>query len=123
MDSYQLEADRLRKIFREGGETAFQLAVYESWNWPYAHGQLFGYCTSDYNDFIGGVYCGCLTQVKAGRDRAQTEEVTQMIRGDERIPKNYQHITHPDQLAVFVEWQRKLDALWGREVKEEWKGA
>ncbi len=53
-------------------------------------------------------HCGCLTHIACGYMEAQTEELTQAIRNDPRIPGDSEYITL-DDLPVFAEWQRRLD--------------
>jgi hypothetical protein len=52
--------------------------------------------------------CGCLTQVKGGDAPAWTDELTQHIRQDPRIPEHPNEITK-ENLVAFAEWQRFLD--------------
>lgn len=54
--------------------------------------------------------CGCLTQVVDRTFRAPTNELTDAIRADLRIPRDPEDIS-PEDLEVFAEWQRKLDAM------------
>ena len=56
-------------------------------------------------------YCGCLTQIRAG-SKGPTPELTAAIRAAHRIPSDECEIT-VDDLPVFAEWQRKIDALNG----------
>jgi hypothetical protein len=59
--------------------------------------------------------CGCLTQIRCGL-LGPTPEITEAIRADHRIPYDEREIT-VDDLPVFAEWQRKIDAL-NKEPKE-----
>lgn len=52
--------------------------------------------------------CGCLTQVRNRDCVAWTEELTQAIQADDRIPGDVVRITAED-LPVFAEWQRRID--------------
>ena len=52
---------------------------------------------------------GCLTQIRCG-SIGPTPEITAAIRADDRIPTNENEITVED-LPVFAEWQRRIDAL------------
>lgn len=72
--------------------------------------------------------CGCLTQIRKDRKtpqylpmfKAQTEELTAAIQADARIPEEDYEIK-PEHLAVFAEWQRRLDKELNRKpprVKE-----
>ena len=56
--------------------------------------------------------CGCLTQVRSGIRRAPTDELTDRIRADDRIPRQPEDITI-GSLPVFAEWQRRLDRALG----------
>lgn len=64
-----------------------------------------------------GPDCGCLTQVRTTdvdfAMRAPTLELTEAIRADRRIPSGEEDIT-VDDLPVFAEWQRKIDAMYER---------
>lgn len=59
-----------------------------------------------------GQYCGCLTQIRLSPSvyPAPTDELTNAIASDDRIPKCPTDITVAD-LPVFAEWQRRLDAM------------
>ena len=52
---------------------------------------------------------GCLTQIRCGL-WGPTPEITWGIRADHRIPYDESKITVED-LPVFAEWQRRIDAL------------
>ncbi len=54
--------------------------------------------------------CGCLTQIRDMCANAPTESLTEAIRSDNRIPSDEFDIT-VDELPVFAEWQRTLDAM------------
>ncbi len=62
-----------------------------------------------------GLHCGCLTQIHDDPDRygAWTPELTKEIVADDRIPT--QPGITPENLPVFAEWQRKVDAALNRE--------
>lgn len=62
---------------------------------------------------VTGPGCGCLTQVRLGTSEAPTPGLTASIRADYRIPRDEEDITVED-LHVFAEWQRKIDAMYGR---------
>lgn len=51
---------------------------------------------------------GCITMIRDGSYEAQTSELTEAIRADERIPGDAKDITKK-HLPVFAEWQRRLD--------------
>lgn len=61
----------------------------------------------------GDLYCGCLTQVRAGKHRAFTHKLTRAILADERIPLHGREIT-VDHLPIFAGWQRRIDQVLGR---------
>jgi hypothetical protein len=81
--------------------------IYDAWGNPFLHkgGCLFQFCNANgYNAII----CGCLTQIRRGGYAAETEELTEEIRNDERIPSSALDI-RAEHLPVFAEWQRRLD--------------
>ncbi len=81
--------------------------------WGYGGG-IFGFATKTRQTVNSdGNTCGCLTMVRDGFN-AETPELTEAIRADGRIPTNACEITI-DDLPIFAEWQRKMDAMWGRE--------
>lgn len=100
--------------------------IYQCWNHPisYRAGALFlpvsdklpaSPNTVDLLPRRGdGLMCGCLTMVRAGLKVAWTDELTEAIRGDARIPKTPESIK-PEHLPVFAEWQRRIDKELGRE--------
>ena len=67
-----------------------------------------------------GRYCGCLTQIKAG-SVAQTQELTDLIRLDPKIPNSGCKIT-VDLLPHFAEWNRKIDQMLGRKAPKTISG-
>ncbi len=79
--------------------------IFDAWDLPdeTPHGCLFMPVRGDYS-----FCCGCLTEVASGLRRACTNELTEAIRADVRIPTNPREIT-PDDLPVFAEWQRRID--------------
>jgi len=111
-DKYQDEIDRLTTIYNEEGETAFEIAVRVSWNYPEGGKQLFGRCSPNRIIWFGNTQCGCLTQVKYEMAEAYTPLLTAMIRSDDRIPTSPYTIKEPADLEVFAEWQRKMDAMF-----------
>ena len=55
--------------------------------------------------------CGCLTQIKgecAVGGVAWTDDLTDAIQEDDRIPEHQTKVTVED-LPVFAEWQRRID--------------
>lgn len=68
---------------------------------PEHHGKIF--TKPDY---------GCLTQIKASPNMymGATKEITEKILADDRIPNSPDGIT-VDNLEVFAEYQRMVDAL------------
>jgi len=46
---------------------------------------------------------------------AQTEELTEAIKADDRIPDRIEDVTK-ENLYVFVEWQERLDEELGRDL-------
>lgn len=90
----------------EGG-LSFSQVVNAHWC---AVSPLFQYATpSDTRLRPDGRGCGCLTMIRKFPDCcAWTEELTEEIRSDERIPFSACTVT-PEDLPVFAEWQRRLD--------------
>lgn len=93
--------------------------IYETWNWPPAKkaGCLFLPVAPDSGEQLfpnrpgassHDAPCGCLTMVHNGRYVAWTDDLTEQIRKDNRIPDDAGDITVKD-LEVFAEWQRKID--------------
>lgn len=76
-------------------------------------GCLFRYTSGERSGtYWGGTRpaCGCLTQVASGAFPSPNVQLTLEIRKDSRIPHMPEDIT-VDDLPVFAEWQRKLDAM------------
>ena len=115
--------------------TAHPEEIYKSWANPYCEpgGCLFGFYTKEPAAYIWDAYgsaCGCLTQAKAGQVvvynkckielRAFTQELTDEIRNDPRIPNSPPNQGLAESIAycktwapvlpVFAEYRRKLDA-------------
>ena len=111
-DVYDLEVDRLTKVYEEEGLQAFRSAVCTSWG---DAEPLFSFCTPTGNSTAPGTECcfGCLTTVHNGAHFAWTPAITQSIRDDERLP-NYDDQIEPHHLPIFAEWQRRLDKELGR---------
>lgn len=86
--------------------------IQEAWANPIRHeaGCIFGYAAGPDRKMIH--YIGCLTQIKGGLFRAETEALTEAIRADVRIPDRFD-ITVLN-LPVFAEWQRRLDVELNR---------
>jgi len=83
--------------------TAHPWKIADAWE---HHRRALGGCLFEYagTPFV----CGCLTQVRDGIKRAETESLTERIRADERIPTSPNAIT-VESLSVFAEWQRIID--------------
>jgi hypothetical protein len=90
----------------------FEERVVDAWNYPKKRGPgaLFQPCGQ-----MGA--CGCLTQIVSREMNfdgapyaAVTPELTEAILADDRIPPTPHDIT-PEDLPVFAEWQRKIDAM------------
>jgi hypothetical protein len=78
-------------------------------DWEHAIG-LFQFATPtgkvEYDDALAS---GCLTMIRRSTTNiAYTQKLTEAIRADERLPKNWGDI-EPHHLPVFAEWQRRLD--------------
>lgn len=124
---------RPRDIYDEGVEylAANPDKIYDAWNsaaagiesagcltYPLPRGAyaLFAHVTQSRNprSKIMVEYCGCLTQVKAGTDPAETMELTDIIRADKRIPRKTGKFKRKT-LEHFAEMQRWIDKELGRE--------
>jgi hypothetical protein len=111
MDKYDIAVAYLREHPEE---------IPDAWNNPSGQVQgenrgepLFGYVAPNpFRSIVdignGLIKCGCLTQVALGEEEAYTDDLTQKIRSDHRIPTKPEDITVND-LEVFAEWQRKID--------------
>ena len=70
---------------------------------------LFQHCTPSGNlQSIGDCPVGCLTIVRSGSAPAWTNQLTESIMLDDRLPDNEIDIC-VEHLPVFAEWQRRLD--------------
>ena len=95
--------------------------IYETWNHPkkHEHGCLFQFMTNDGGrsfDIPGGSSAGCVSLIHSDPSlyTSENNELTEMIKNDERIPNEVNEETTREQLEVFAEYQRKADALFGR---------
>jgi hypothetical protein len=91
--------------------------IYASWGSVDVErgGVLFMFAARDSeNGLDNDTPCGCLTQIRAGYLDAETSELTERIRADERIPKEAEEIK-VEHLPVFAEWQRTLDKELNRD--------
>lgn len=105
--------------------------IQEAWTqtWEHKAGCLFrpvakshapeGHCWPKRS--IDAERCGCLTTIRGQTGGgfgyaivAETDELTQAIIADGRIPKSVDEIT-VDNLEVFAEWNRRIDKELGRE--------
>lgn len=114
--------DAIEMLTRDGDDVDedgrdFTDRVVDAWSDAGSEGpgclfQTVGSRVADAAPRFGHPVCGCLTQIRNVPSEyiACTPELTAEILADERIPKNPRRIT-PDDLEVFAEWQRKLDAL------------
>ena len=111
--------------------------IYEAWGnpseWEGCGGELFGFVAPDWKDNHSVVYdtrdvgvgtCGCLQQIRQDKVNGGDGKSGDMcmshwprlwenIARDERIPSDADDIGVED-LAVFAEWQREIDALRAR---------
>ncbi len=105
-DAYDRAVRRLKKEYEEDNE-----AIYDSWSGVQI---LFGFVSADRN--IGwdrGIKCGCLTQIRGYEFCAETKDLTDAIRADDRLPGDANEI-RPHHLPFFAEWQRRIDKTLGR---------
>jgi hypothetical protein len=88
--------------------------IWPAWQDPRIHqaGILFLHCGDSSKKYDHGDHCGCLTQIRSDHTYfvAATDDLTEAIRKDDRIPRSPSEIT-VEHLATFAEWQRKIDAL------------
>jgi hypothetical protein len=111
MDAYQQAVEFL---------TEHPDKIMEAWSFPSASpgGCLFYYVNRFGPWFwCDGKVCGCLTFVKSGRMEAETLQLTEAIRSDERIVGNEKDLT-VDHLPIFAGWQRRIDQILGRTPPE-----
>jgi len=92
-------------------------AIAQTWTTPFhmKGGCLFVFVTPTgkaHGDWPG--YCGCISTVHDGYDMAVTDELAELLQSDDRIPRSDDigSWTTRDELDVFAEWQRKLDAMF-----------
>lgn len=109
-DKYSIAASRLKRI---KDPTDFRHAVRMAWNDPNfdPNGCLFKYVSPTGICYAGPKIVGCLTQVHCKEAVAFDENLTRAIRADKRLPDSWEGIT-PENLDVFVEWQRKVDTYF-----------
>lgn len=99
--------------------------IADAWDRPFCHpaGILFQVASpsGNYqvaNDRIG--HCGEICEIVSGQAVAFTDEMTEIIREDERIPQIGEEF--PDikveSLEAFAEWQRVFDMTWERNPDE-----
>jgi hypothetical protein len=105
-------------------EAIAELLTVDEQNWEVVIGDAWGYprregpgCLFQVAGVMGLVddgakVCGCLTQIRSDPNYygAATMDLTNEIAADDRIPCNPYDIT-PEDLPVFAEWQRKIDAM------------
>lgn len=109
MDKY----DKAIELLKQAED--FGKAVSSAWfaaRADHPTGCLFQFCCppEEHGDNPQGYAVGCLTMIKnSSCYHAWTEELTQRIRNDPRLPSDRHEITL-DQLPVFAEWQREMDA-------------
>lgn len=87
-------------------------AIENSWSAPYLHpaGCLFALVAPEKRSTRAGRVCGCLTQIRQKNFNlvAWTDDLTNRIRNDDRLPGSVEEITIA-HLPVFAEWQRRID--------------
>jgi hypothetical protein len=100
MDIYDEEVEKL---------TNNPALIKESWN---NYHPLF----RTVDDCGFGPY-GCLTQIKCGDKSASSQDLTERIRSDVRVPMKPEDIKVED-LEVFAEWQRIIDNELNRKARQ-----
>jgi hypothetical protein len=80
---------------------------------------LFQFASKDGNpDYTNKI--GCLTQIRdCNSFKAETEELTKLIKADIKIPCDPEQIIVED-LPHFAAWQRRIDKELGRQAPEDW---
>ena len=93
-------------------ERKWEREVLRAWDAPSRDGVGCLFQFAGISGLISGRVCGCLTQIRAepGFYAAATPDLTDAIAVDERLPSSPRDIT-PEDLPVFAEWQRKIDAM------------
>lgn len=110
MDAYDLEVERLANATIEQMDDAW---AHDTCGGEKLHSCLFDDCGIYRHSADTDMPCGCLTLVRCGSMDAQTPELTDAIRADERLPLQVDDITR-EHLPVFAEWQRRIDKELGR---------
>lgn len=64
--------------------------------------------------YPGNSHIGCPTMIKGGNWEGATEEITQMVRNNPKIPSSYLDITE-DCFEAFAEIQRETDKIIKRD--------
>lgn len=108
--------------------TAHPEQIIEAWDDPLGHpaGILFQVASPSGNyqmadDRINR--CGDICEIVSGQAVAFTDEMTEIIREDERIPLlegDTPKIT-VETLEAFAEWQRVFDMTWDRNPEETFR--
>jgi len=108
MDKYDVAVEYLM-----GCNGNFEKEAENAWRSPRSHqaGCLF-LMVKNYEPKNIGAY-GCLTMIKNGMFQAQTQELTDAIRADGRLPENPAFLTR-DHLPIFADWQRHIDQVLQR---------
>lgn len=97
--------------------------ISRAWDDPFGHpaGILFQVASpsGNYQSALDGIgYCGEICEIVSGQAVAYTDEMTDIIRDDERIPKIETDAEPPniqiEHLEAFAEWQRLFDLEWDR---------
>lgn len=112
MDKYDKEIEEIRVATVGKDVEGFKDVIMDHWggrdDLPF---ELFKFCSPDGDDSNGvrGSICGCLTQVHNGNAEAYTDELTHMIRNDDRIHGSPGDIKSIEELQVYAEYQRLMD--------------
>ena len=104
--------DKIEDAWNDGGYFENDTADEE----PHSGAALFRFASKSGTGGIcrSGLCYGCLTMIRDSPGIvAETEELTNAIRQDERIPTSWHDIT-VEHLPTFAEWQRRLDKELGR---------
>jgi hypothetical protein len=128
-----LERDvrRLAEVAAKYGLHAFRIECWDSWVAPRGtkcRSPLFRACTPCGVECQrpDGKLCGCLVEVRypqypTGPRVAWTDEWTEAIRTDERIPEIMADI-QPEHLLAFAEWQQRMRACFNPNYNSQTTG-
>lgn len=92
---------------------------YRAWSW--VKSPVFVFCCKDKTLPSSTVSprCGCPTMVAVNNHYiAETEELTALLRADERLKAIDTHNLTDSDIDYLAEWQERIDEMLGREPPE-----